>query len=242
MGLRFANKPASLLFLEPHRLVCGGRTRVLDGLPSPELLGEVLGQLPSAPTAWVVEDLWAPALLLRDLADLPHGAEARDAFFRWRYAQALGLEEPQSVQALALGEGTWLAAGLPEALRASWLMAGVRAGRPVERIVPRWLWLYNRLAPERERPGLLLSLCPHPSGGFTGTLAAWGRTLVLLRQWSDPATPDRWMADRVAPSAAFLQRESRSPQDLWVWGAPAWPGMGLELHLLPPEIPAQEPA
>lgn len=242
MGLRLANKPSSLLFLEPHRLVCGGRSRSLEGLPSSEQIGQALGELPQAPTTWVVEDLWAPALLLRELADLPPGAEARDAFFRWRYAQALGLEEPQSVQALPLGDGTWLAAGLPEALRSNWLMAGVRAGRPVERIVPRWLWLYNRLAPERERPGMLLSLCLHPSGGFTGTLAAWGRTLALLRQWADPAPPDRWMAERVAPSAAFLQRESRSPQELWVWGSPTWPEGGLDIHLLPPEIPAQEQA
>lgn len=242
MGLRFANKPASLLFLEPHRLVGGGRVRTLEGLPGPEVLAQALADLPPGPTAWVVEDLWAPALLLRDLADLPPGLEARDAFFRWRYTQALGLEEAQSVHTVALGEGAWLAAGLPEALRDAWLTAGVRAGRPVERLLPRWLWIYNRLAPERERPGMLLSLCPHPAGGFTGTLAAWGRTLALLRQWADPATPERWMAERVGPSAAFLQRESRSPQELWVWGASAWPRSGLELHLLPPEIPAQETA
>ncbi|OQA37977.1 MAG: hypothetical protein BWY56_00480 [Acidobacteria bacterium ADurb.Bin340] len=240
MGLSFANKPASLLFLEPHRIVAGGRVRPLEGLPAPERLAQALAELPQGPTAWVVDDLWAPALLLRDLADLPPGAEARDAFFRWRYAQALGLEDPQSVQTIALGEGAWLAAGLPESLRDAWLTAGARASRPVERIVPRWLWVYNRLAPEQERPGLLLSLCPHPEGGFTGTLAAWGRTLALLRQWAEPATPEQWMAERVAPSAAFLQRESRSPQELRIWGASSWVKSALEVHLLPSDIPTQE--
>jgi len=190
----------------------------------------------------VVDDLWAPAVILRDLVDLPMGSEAQDAFFRWRYAQTLGLEEPQSVHALALGNGDWLVVGLPEALREAWIGTCARTNHPLERLVPRWLWVYNQLAPDRQRPGMLLSLCPHSEGGFTGTLAAWGRTLSLLRQWSEPMSPERWMQERVGPSAAFLQRESRSPQELWIWGATSWPSTPLELHLMPHEIPTQETA
>ena len=87
---------------------------------------------------------------------------------------------------------------------------------------------------------MLLSLCPAGDGAYTGTLAAWGRNLALLRQWQDPAPPEAWIQERVLPTAAYLHRESRSPQELLVWGAPAWPEGPLPARLLPPEIPAQE--
>lgn len=238
--MAFKSKQAGILWIEPHRLVAGGRTRPLSGLPGGDEVGLGLGDLPVGPSSWVVEDLWAPAALLRDVVDLPLGTEAREAFFRWKFTQALALEGPYVVQSLAMDEGTWLLAGLPEGIRDAWLQAAIRAGRPVFSLVPRWLWLYNRLAPRMDLPGMLLSLCPHPAGGFTGSLAAWGRSLVLLRQWADPATPEQWMEERVGPTSAYLQRDARTPQGLWVWGAQAWPSGECPVHLLPPEIPAQE--
>jgi hypothetical protein len=69
-------------------------------------------------------------------------------------------------------------------------------------------------------------------GRYSGTLAAWGRTLCLLRQWTEPLDPQGWNEERIAPSAAFLQRESRSPQQLFIWGAPAWPDSGVTVRLL----------
>jgi hypothetical protein len=187
-----------------------------------------------------VDDLWGPSLLLRDIVTLPAGTDAREAFFRWKFSQSLALEAPHSVQALDLGDGVWLLAGIREELRESWLQMSVRLARPLHSLLPRWLYLYNRLAPSRELPGMLLSLCPHPGGGFTGTLAAWGRTLTLLRQWADPADPETWQQERVLPTAAYLQRDSRPPQELWVWGTGSWPEPGLPLHIIQPEIPTQE--
>ena len=87
---------------------------------------------------------------------------------------------------------------------------------------------------------MLLSLCPAPGGKFTGTLAAWGRSLSLLRQWSEPVDPDAWISERILPSSAFLQRENRSPQELWVWGAPNFPSTSIPLHMIQPEIPVSE--
>ena len=97
---------------------------------------------------------------------------------------------------------------------------------------PRWLHLYNRLAPSLELPGMLLSLSPAGQGRYAGTLVAWGRTLCLVRQWSEPLDPQGWNEERIAPSAAFLQRESRTPQSLAIWGAPAWPDAGLPTRIL----------
>jgi hypothetical protein len=239
-GLRLKAAPASVIWLEPHRILAGGKTRSLDGLPGDDRLGPILGELPPGPTAWIVDDLWAPSMLLRDVVTLPAGAEARDSFFRWKFTQSLALEAPHAVQALSLGEGSWLLAGLREDIREGWLQTAIRFGRPIHSLLPRWLYLYNRLAPSRDLPGMLLSLCPHPGGGFTGTLAAWGRTLTLLRQWSEPADPETWQRERVSPTAAYLQRESRPPQELWVWGSATWPEATLPLHLIQPEIPAQE--
>ncbi len=196
--------------------------------------------LPAGPTHWVVDDAWIPSVLLRDIVEIPAGSEAREAFFKWRFGQTLALEGPQAVQSLSLGENAWLLAGIPEALRESWLQVSLTLGRPIRSLQPRWLWLYNRLAASREVPGMLLSLCPADAGTFTGTLAAWGRNLALLRQWTEPATPDAWIQERVLPSSAYLQRDSRSPQELLVWGAAEWPECPVPARILRPEIPAQE--
>ena len=87
---------------------------------------------------------------------------------------------------------------------------------------------------------MLLSLCPAGNDTYTGTLAAWGRNLALLRQWTEPISAQAWIQDRVLPSAAYLQRESRSPQELLVWGASAWPDCPVPARILQPEIPAVE--
>jgi hypothetical protein len=174
------------------------------------------------------------------VVELPAGVEARESYFRWRFSQGLALDDAQSVQALSLGEGAWLLAGLPLARREAWIQMSLRLGRPIHALVPRWLWLYNRLAPFQETPGALISLSTDHEGLYTGTLAAWGRSLVLLRQWADPAPMDVWMTERVLPSVAFLQREGRPPQHLWVWGTSSWPEGPMATHLLQPEIPAQE--
>lgn len=237
MSLRRWNpRPASMIWLEPRRVHAGAQ----DTFPGEDQVAQMLAEAPQGPTRWVVDDLWTPALLLRDFLELPRGPEARDTFFRWRYAQHLALEAPQSVQALQVDETAWLLLGMPQEIREAWLALGMRMGRPVHSLIPRWLWIYNQIAPGRTRPGMLLSLCEDERGTFTGTLAAWGRTLTLLRQWNEPASPETWMEERVNPTAAFLQRDTRPPQELLVWGAQDWPAGALEVRVLPAEIPAQE--
>ena len=239
----FGAKSASVLWIEPHRLHTGGSDRAIhsaDGLPSEDELAQALTNLPTGPTQWIVDDLMAPSVLIRDIVELPPGAEARDAFFHWRFKQAMALDTPHAVQALALEDGAWLLAGMPETQRDAWVQLGLKMGRSVHVLLPRWLWLYNRLAPSRTMPGMLLSLCQAPGGKFTGTLAAWGRNLTLLRQWSEPADPDAWISERILPSSAFLQRENRSPQEIWVWGAPDFPPTSIPLHMIQPEIPVSE--
>lgn len=239
-AFRLRPSQASIVWLEPHRVHAGGQTQALGTFPDEDQLAQVLLNLPQGPTKWIVDDLWTPSLLLKDFVELPSGADAREAFFRWRYAQHLALEEPQSVQALEVDEASWLLVGMPQSLRESWLQLALRLGRPIHALVPRWMWIYNRLAPTLHAPGMMLSLSPAEGGYFTGTLAAWGRTLTLLRQWNEPASPEAWMEERVLPTAAFLQRENRSPQELLVWGTRAWPEGTLAPRLLPFEIPAQE--
>jgi hypothetical protein len=188
----------------------------------------------------VVDDAWIPTLLMRDIVEVPPGAEARESFLKWRYSQSLAMEAPQYVQSLDLGGNAWLLAGMSESLREDWLQAAMTSGHPIRSLVPRWLWLYNRLAPTREVPGLLLSLCPQGDGTFTGTLAAWGKELVLLRQWAEPATPEAWNQERLLPTVAYLQRDARSPQELHLWGTPQWPDAPIPVRIIQPEIPAQE--
>ena len=231
---------ASVVWLEPHRIHAEGTSKPVTGVPTLDQLAQTLVGLPPGPSSWIVDDLYAPSLILRDIVELPAGDEARDAFFRWRFNQHLALETPHAVQALALGDGAWLLVGIAENLRDEWMQEAVRLGHPIHSLIPRWLWLYNHLAPSRETPGMLLSLCPQPGGTYTGTLVAWGRTLTLVRQWSEPATPEEWNNERVFPTAAFLQRESRPPSDLTLWGAPQWPAGPLPHQLLPSDLPTVE--
>jgi hypothetical protein len=223
---------ASLLWLEAHRIAAGPHRRPLNGPPTEDQLAQALASLPLGPTRWVVEDLWTPSVLLRDLTELPRGAEAQEAFFRWRFMQAMALEEPHFVQAMEVEPGVWLASGIREEMRDSLLHLGLRLDRNVHGLTPRWLHLYNLLAPVLDLPGMLLSLSPADSGRYAGTLVAWGRTLCLLRQWSEPLSPEGWIEERIAPSAAFLQRESRTPQQLFIWGASAWPDSSLPIRIL----------
>ena len=239
-ALRLGTRQASMVWLESGRVHAGGRTCAVSGPLTADALAMALQGLPPGPTHWVADDAWIPCVLLRDIVEVPAGAEAREGFFKWRFRQSLALEAPQTVQALALGKNAWLLAGLDQETRESWIQASLAAGRPIRSLVPRWLWLYNRLAATRELPGMLLSLSPCGDGTYTGTLAAWGRQLALLRQWTDPAPPEVWTQERVLPSAAYLQRDAKSPQELLVWGAPHWPEGPFPVRLLPPEIPAQE--
>jgi hypothetical protein len=237
---RLGARQASVVWLEPHRINAGGQSRSLSGPITPDVLVMALEGLPPGPAHWVVDDAWIPSLLIRDIVEIPAGSEAREEFFTWRFNQSLALEGPQSVQALSLGENAWLLAGIAEETREAWLQASLTLGRPMRSLVPRWLWLYNRLAATREVPGMLLSLCPAGEGTFSGTLASWGRNLSLLRQWTEPATPQVWIHERVLPSAAYLQRDSRSPQEILVWGAATWPDCSITTRILQPEIPVQE--
>lgn len=236
----FAKRSASVLWLEPHRIRGGSHQRPLDGLPDEDQLAQALSALPQGPTFWILDDLFAPSALLRDIVEVPSGAEAQEAFFRWRFNQALAVEGTFAVQSLQLDPGVWLLAGLPSETRDAWLALALRLGRPIHGLIPRWLWLYNRLAPSREKPGLLLSLCPAGNGRFTGTLAAWGRTLTLLRQWTEPMDPEEWQNERVLPTTAFLQREGRNPQELWIWGTARWPEASLPAQMIQPDLPETE--
>ncbi len=238
--LSFGQKTASVVWIEPHRVRTSQGEKPVTGSPTEDQLAQALTSLPQGPTQWIVDDLMAPAVLLRDIVELPPGAEAREAFFRWRFNQAMATDGAHAVQALALEDGAWLLAGMPEAKRDAWVQVGSKLGRSVHSIIPRWLWLYNRLAPSRSIPGMLLSLCPHPGGTYTGTLAAWGRSLTLLRQWSEPLGPDAWITERILPTSAYLQRENRTPQEIWIWGAPTWPQGSIPLHMIQPEIPSIE--
>jgi len=233
MRLPFLQAPAaSLIWLEAHRIQAGTHRRPLSGPPTEDQLAQALAALPLGPTRWVLDDLWTPSILMRDLTELPQGAEAQEAFFRWRFNQTLALEEPHFVQALEIEPGTWLASGIRETFRESLLQLGLRLDRNLHALTPRWLHLYNLLAPSLDLPGMLLSLSPAGQGRYAGTLVAWGRTLCLLRQWSEPLDPQDWNEERIAPSAAFLQRESRTPQSLAIWGAPTWPETGLPVRIL----------
>ena len=239
-AIKIGSNSASVVWLEPGRMRTAAGQRPLEGQPDEDRLAQALNALPQGPTTWILDDLWAPAALLRDIAEVPSGQEAQEAFFRWRFNQALALEAPHAVQALQVDPGVWLLAGLPQELRDSWLSLALRLGRPIHKLGPRWLWLYNRLAPSRQLPGVLLSLGSAGNGRYTGTLAAWGRTLFLLRQWSEPLDIEGWQSERLLPTLAFLQREGRSPQELWVWGVPQWPESSLPVQVIQPEIPDQE--
>lgn len=236
----FGPRQAGVLWMDPQALRVKGQIRAHEGSPTEDQVAQALQLLPAGPTSWVLDDPVAPALILRDVMDAPTSGEAREQFFRWRYTQAMGPEGLQAVQALPLEESVWLLVGVSQDLRDRWSALAARLGRPIFQMVPRWLWLYNRLAPARELPGMLLSLAPAPGGGHTGTLAAWGRQLSLVRQWSEPADLDTWAVERVSPTVAFLQREGRTPQECHVWGAPDFRCAEVPVKPLLLDIPLQE--
>lgn len=236
--------PLQSLWLEGHRLRAGEPPEVrwerpLTAPPSEDQLAQALTALDPGPTAWILDDLWAPCLLVRDVAELPEGTEAREAFWRWKFQQAMALETPHAVQSLQVEPGLWLAAGIREDWREAWMTLAQRLERPLHSLQPRWLHLYNRLAPRVEHPGLLLCLTPAGQGRWSGTLAAWGRTLTLLRTWSEPADAPAWQEERLAPTIAYLQREGRSPQSLHVYGAPVWVSPDLPVVLLDEMAPQE---
>jgi hypothetical protein len=240
-ALAVGRKAASLLLLEPGQLQSVATHRSLDhDFPTDDDLIQLLSAQPMGPTAWVVDDAWAPSLLLRDLADLPEGSEAREAFFRWRFTQQLSLEGPQVVQALEVENGQWLLAGLPEARRDAWMQLAQNLGRPMVSLLPRWLWLFNSLAPTLDGPGLLLSLTASGEQRYTGTLVAWGTNLHLVRQWTEPMALETWRRDCIAPTLAFLHRESRTPQELLVWGCNSLVEPSIPVRILPRELPSAE--
>ncbi len=228
----------NVLWLESHRLRAGSGPEVrfdrpLSGLPTEDQLAQALTALEPGPTAWVVDDQLAPSVLLRDVAELPEGTEAREAFWRWKLQQTMALEAPHAVQAQPLEPGLWLAAGIREDWRETWMGLAQRLERPLHRLEPRWLHLYNRLAPTQETPGLLLSLSPAGSGRYTGTLVGWSHALCLLRSWSEPLDASDWQLERLAPSIAYLQREGKAPHVLHVHGAPVWACPEVPVKLLP---------
>ncbi|HJV90747.1 MAG TPA: hypothetical protein VJ623_10610 [Holophagaceae bacterium] len=229
--------PLQTLWVESHRLRAGEAPdirweRPLTALPTEDQLAQALTALDPGPTAWILDDLHAPAILLRDVAELPDGTEAREAFWRWKFQQSMALDAPYAVQTLLVEPGLWLAAGIREDWRETWMSLAQRLERPIHSLQPRWLHLYNRLAADMEAPGLLLSLSPAEGGRWTGTLAAWGRTLSLLRTWADPADMATWQEERLAPTIAYLQREGRSPQALVVHGAATWTCPELPVRLM----------
>jgi hypothetical protein len=67
----FATPDASLLWLEAHRVIAAAHRRPLNGVPTEDQLALALAALPPGPTRWVVEDLWTPSILLRDLTEFP---------------------------------------------------------------------------------------------------------------------------------------------------------------------------
>lgn len=231
---------AHTLWIEADRIVAAGKARPSSGLPNLDQLAQVLTELPPGPSSWILDDRWAPSLLIREPMELPPGAEAREAFFRWKYTQSLALEGNWTVQALDLGGSAWLLSGLPEQLREEWIQLGMRLQHPLVSLVPRWLWAYNKLAATRERPGMLLSLSAEGDGLWSGTLVAWGQQLCLLRHWAEPESPEGWWETRIQPSAAFLQRESRQPMDLIFLGPTTWPAGPIPATRFPVEIPAKE--
>lgn len=228
------------MWLEQGQVHDRGLALGADGLPNEDALAQVISALPVGPTRWIVDDLWAPALLLGDFLELPSGAEAQDGFMRWRYAQHLGLEDPQFVQSAQVGQVSWLLVGMPQARREAWLQLALKLGRPIHSLMPRWLWLFNRMAPGLDRPGMLLSLSEVEEGRYVGSLLAWGQSLTLLRQWIEPASASLWVEERIHPTAAYLHREGRTPQDLQVWGAREWPVGAIPVKLFPRDIPQFE--
>ena len=239
--ISFRLKHASTIWLEANHIYASGQFRHFSENSMLEEITKTLETLPIAPTYWIVDDVLMPSLLLHDVTEVPPDADTKDAFFNWRYNQSLCLDSPHFVQALNVEEDTWLLVGLHQDLMDSWLKLAESVNRPMYSLVPRWAWIYNRLASTQEAPGLLLSITSSDNKTFTGTLVAWRENLVLLRQWHDPITIDNWNNERVIPTIAYLQRESCLPRELNVWGSADWPDCGIPIKIIQPEIPTQEP-
>jgi len=114
--------PTRPLWIETHRLRAGEAPdvrwdRPLTGLPTEDQLAQALTALDAGPTAWILDDLYVPSILLRDVVELPEGTEARESFWRWKFQQSMALEAAHSVQALLVEPGLWLVAGSREAWR-----------------------------------------------------------------------------------------------------------------------------
>lgn len=238
MSLR--SKYASTIWLEANRIYASGQFHYFSENSMLEEIAETLKKLPVTPTHWIVDDALMPSLLLHNVNEAPPDTDTKNAFFNWHYNQSLCLDSPHFVQALNVEENTWLLVGLHQDLMDSWLKLADSANRPICSLMPRWVWIYNRLASTQEAPGLLLSITSSDNKTFTGTLVAWGKNLVLLRQWQDPITIDDWNNERVIPTIVYLQRESCLPRELNVWGSADWPDCGIPIKIIQPEIPTQE--
>ncbi|MDR1841906.1 MAG: hypothetical protein LBQ86_08310 [Holophagales bacterium] len=233
-------KQGNVVWIETNRLATGGKIRITDALATEDQLSLALSSLPTGPTKWILDDVIAPSIILKDIIEVPKGSEAREAFFRWKYGQALAVEGAYAVQGLSLGEQGWLLSGMPLDLQETWINLAAKLGRPLHAMIPRWLWLYNRAASTREKPGMLLSLCKAGGETYTGSIATWGKTLSLIRQWSDSADIRVWMSDRIEPTIAFLQRDGKTPMELLVWGPDDWPTGAIPHKVFQSLIPNQE--
>lgn len=233
-------KYISIVWIESGSARVGGNWHNISETDATQQLARAISMLPFKKTRWIVDDTLVPSLLLRELVDVPKSAEMRDAFFSWRYSQSLGLDDSQFVQALNLEKDTWLLSGIQQQKLDIWSQSAMIAGHSINQLVPRWVWLYNRLAPTREFSGILLSLGTLGNGTFNGTLIAWKDSIVLLRQWTDYVSIEEWNRDRVCPTIAYLQREGYSPQELHVWGSDYWPDCGISTKIIQPEIPVRE--
>ena len=238
--IKLGSKYASIVWMESKRVCVDGNRYSFSEVDMVQQLAKAVAQLPLKQTCWIVDDTLVPTLLLHGIVEIPVDAETRNAFFCWRYSQSLGLDSSQIIQALNLEKDVWLLFGIPQQQFDIWTQSAKMASHSIRKLIPRWVWLYNRLAPTREVPGMLLSLSASDDELFTGTLAAWKGNLVLLRQWTDPVSIETWNAERVLPTIAYLQREKCSPQELCVWGSDYWPDCGICTQIIQPEIPTRE--
>lgn len=230
----------SVVWIEPNRLMAGGKVIATNGLPNEDQLAQALTHLPVMPTKWILDDIIAPSMVMKDIVEVPKGTEARESFFKWKFSQSLATEGSYAVQGLSLGEQGWLLSGILHDLQEKWINIAAKMGRPLHLMVPRWLWLYNKAASTREKPGMLVSLFQTEENKFTGSIATWSRTLTLLRQWPDAADIQSWTSDRIEPTLAYLHRDGRTPSEILVWGPDDWPAGTIPHKVFQSEIPNQE--
>ena len=238
MSLR--SKRASVVWVDSNYICADGSCHSFFEANMMQQLVQVMVALPIKRTSWIIDDAWAPSLLLREIIEVPSDTSVRESFFRWRYTQDLALDIPMVVQSLDLGSNIWLLSGIQQGHLDTWNQLAKTSGCSICRLMPRWAWLYNYLAPTLEVPGLLLSLAAVGNEMFTGTLVAWKDSLVLLRQWTDSAPIEVWNNERILPSIAYLQREGCLPQKLYIWGSSHWPDCGISIQIIRIEIPTWE--